>query len=31
MHFGDQTTASGMIIKDDNGSTRGIYPRWDKG
>ena len=28
MHFGEQTTASGLIIKDDNGSTRGIYPRW---
>jgi hypothetical protein len=28
MHFGEQTTKSGLIIKDDNGSTRGIYPRW---
>ena len=30
MHFGEQKTASGLIIKDDNGSTRGIYPRWGK-
>jgi hypothetical protein len=28
MHFGEQKTAGGLIIKDDNGSTRGIYPRW---
>ena len=35
MHFGEQATKSGIIIADDNGSTRGIYPRWarvyDKG
>lgn len=30
MYFGEQKTASGLIIKDDNGSTRGIYPRWAK-
>ena len=30
MHFGEQTTKGGLIIKDDNGSTRGIYPRWAK-
>lgn len=30
MYFGEQKTASGLIIKDDNGSTRGIYPRWGK-
>lgn len=30
MYFGEQTTKSGLIIKDDNGSTRGIYPRWGK-
>lgn len=30
MHFGEQTTKGGLIIKDDNGSTRGIYPRWGK-
>lgn len=28
MHFGEQKTKSGLILKDDNGSTRGIYPRW---
>tara|TARA_B110000971_G_scaffold6235_1_gene6172 strand:+ start:285 stop:686 length:402 start_codon:yes stop_codon:yes gene_type:complete len=35
MHFGEQVTESGIIIADDNGTTRGIYPRWarvyDKG
>jgi len=35
MHFGEQVTASGLIISDDDGKTRGIYPRWgcvyDKG
>jgi len=30
MHFGEQKTKSGLIIKDDNGTTRGIYPRWAK-
>ena len=30
MYFGEQKTKSGLIIKDDNGSTRGIYPRWGK-
>ena len=30
MHFGEQVTKSGIIIADDNGSTRGIYPRWAK-
>lgn len=28
MHFGEQTTKSGLILRDDNGTTRGIYPRW---
>jgi|TARA_R110000772_G_scaffold101387_2_gene201852 co-chaperonin GroES (HSP10) len=28
MFFGEQKTASGLIVSDDNGSTRGIYPRW---
>jgi len=28
MHFGQQTTQSGIIIADDDGTTRGIYPRW---
>lgn len=30
MFFGEQTTASGLIIKNDDGTTRGIYPRWAK-
>lgn len=30
MHFGEQKTASGIIIRDDDGTTRGIYPRWGK-
>jgi len=28
MHFGEQVTRSGIILTDDNGSNRGIYPRW---
>jgi co-chaperonin GroES (HSP10) len=28
MHFGEQKTKSGLILRDDNGTTRGIYPRW---
>jgi len=30
MYFGEQKTASGLIIRDDDGTTRGIYPRWGK-
>jgi len=30
MYFGEQTTASGLIISSDNGKERGIYPRWAK-
>lgn len=30
MYFGDQTTASGLIVRSDDGKTRGIYPRWGK-
>ena len=30
MAFGEQTTASGLIIKSDDGKTHGIYPRWAK-
>lgn len=30
MFFGEQKTQSGLIIRDDNGTTRGIYPRWGK-
>jgi co-chaperonin GroES (HSP10) len=28
MYFGEQQTASGLIISSDDGKTRGIYPRW---
>lgn len=30
MYFGEQKTASGLIITSDDGKTRGIYPRWAK-
>ena len=30
MAFGEQKTASGLIISNDDGETRGIYPRWAK-
>jgi co-chaperonin GroES (HSP10) len=30
MHFGEQKTAGGLIIRSDDGETRGIYPRWGK-
>ena len=30
MYFGEQKTKSGLIIKDDDGTTRGVYPRWGK-
>ena len=30
MWFGEQTTASGLIISSDDGETRGIYPRWGR-
>ena len=30
MHFGEQITKSGIIISNDDGTTRGIYPRWAK-
>ena len=30
MYFGEQKTKSGLIIKDDDGTTRGIYPRWGR-
>jgi len=30
MDFGEQKTASGLIISSDDGKTRGIYPRWGK-
>jgi len=28
MHFGEQKTKAGLIIRSDDGDTRGIYPRW---
>jgi co-chaperonin GroES (HSP10) len=28
MYFGEQTTKGGLILRDDDGTTRGIYPRW---
>jgi co-chaperonin GroES (HSP10) len=28
MYFGEQKTAGGLIIRDDDGTSRGIYPRW---
>lgn len=30
MYFGEQRTKGGLIITDDDGKTRGIYPRWAK-
>lgn len=30
MEFGEQRTASGLIIRSDDGETRGIYPRWGR-
>lgn len=30
MYFGEQKTKSGLIIKDDNGTSNGIYPRWGR-
>ena len=30
MYFGEQTTASGIILMDDDKVDRGIHPRWAK-
>lgn len=30
MYFGEQKTASGLILRNDDGTTRGIYPRWGR-
>lgn len=30
MYFGEQKTASGLIISSDDGKERGVYPRWAK-
>jgi co-chaperonin GroES (HSP10) len=28
MYFGEQKTRAGLIITNDDGNVRGIYPRW---
>lgn len=28
--FGEQTTAGGIVLRDDNGKDHGIRPRWAK-
>ena len=30
MYFGEQKTKGGIILGDDDGNVRGIYPRWGK-
>jgi len=30
MHFGETTTAGGIILTDDDGTESGIHPRWAK-
>lgn len=30
MNFGEQKTASGLILRSDDGEARGVYPRWGK-
>ena len=30
MHFGEQVTNAGIIIKDDDGKSHGVHPRWGK-
>jgi co-chaperonin GroES (HSP10) len=30
MHFGEQKTQGGLILTNDDGNVRGIYPRWGK-
>jgi hypothetical protein len=30
MYFGEQVTKSGIVLTNDDGTTRGIYPRWAK-
>lgn len=30
MFFGEQVTSGGLIITNDDGNVRGIYPRWGK-
>lgn len=28
MNFGEQTTASGIVLRSDNGKSEGVKPRW---
>ena len=30
MYFGEQKTKGGLILRSDDGTSRGIYPRWGK-
>lgn len=30
MEFGDLRTSSGIILRSDNGTSRGVHPRWGK-
>ena len=30
MYFGEQKTAGGIILNNDDGKVHGIYPRWGK-
>jgi len=30
MHFGEQKTASGIIVQSDDGKAHGVYSRWGK-
>jgi co-chaperonin GroES (HSP10) len=30
MNFGEQTTASGIVIRSDDGKSEGVKPRWAK-
>ena len=30
MEFGEQVTKGGIILRSDDGTTRGIYPRWGR-
>jgi co-chaperonin GroES (HSP10) len=30
MEFGEQVTASGIVIKSDNGKSAGVKPRWGR-
>ena len=30
MHFGEQKLRSRLIVLDDDGTGRGIYPRWGR-